>query len=65
LDSTSGGQVFIGTLALTHSYNDANNQFDLGSLGTSSGAILWYATVSGNNSSGQNTELVRKWKWDR
>ena len=57
-DAASGGQVFIGTLSLTHSYNDANNQFDLGSLGTSSGAVLWYATVSGNNSSGQNTELV-------
>ncbi len=58
-DSTSGGQVFIGTLALTHSYNDANNQFDLASLGTSSGAILWYATVSGNGAPGQNTELER------
>ena len=58
-DSTSGGQVYVGTLALTHSYNDANNQFDLGSLGTSSGAILWFVTVSANDSSGENTELVR------
>ena len=58
-DSTSGGAVYIGTLALTHSYNDANNQFDLGSLGTSSGAILWFATVSEINPGGENTELVR------
>lgn len=58
-DTASGGQVFIGTISLTHSYNDANNQLDLASLGTSSGAILWYVTVSGTNSSGQNTELAR------
>jgi hypothetical protein len=58
-DTASGGQVFIGALSLTHSYNDANNQLDIASLGTSSGAILWYVTISENNASGQNTELER------
>jgi len=45
--------------AWTHSYNDANNQFDLASLGGSSGALHWYVTVSSSDSSGQGVELAR------
>ena len=58
-DTASGGQVFLGSISLTHSYNDANNQFDLASLGGSSGALHWYVTVSSNDSSGQGVELAR------
>ncbi len=57
-DSSSGGQVYSGTLNLTHSYSDPNNQLDLAALGGNSGAILWSLTVNGDNGSGQNTELV-------
>ncbi|HUI89837.1 MAG TPA: hypothetical protein VLX61_14055 [Anaerolineales bacterium] len=45
-DATTGGQVFLGTLDLSHRYNDANNHFDPASLGGSPGALLWYVDVS-------------------
>ncbi|HUI89835.1 MAG TPA: hypothetical protein VLX61_14045 [Anaerolineales bacterium] len=51
-DSATGGQVFVGTLALTHSYNDANNRFDPASLGGSSGALLWYVDASRHDPTG-------------
>jgi hypothetical protein len=59
LDTASGGQVFLGSLSLDHSYNDANNQFDLASLGGNSGTLHWYVTVSSTDASGQSTELAR------
>ena len=59
MDAASGGQIFLGTLSLDHSYHDANNQFDLTSLGGNSGTLDWYVTVSGSDSSGQNVELAR------
>ncbi len=45
-DTSTGGQVFAGTIALTHSYNDAANHFDPASLGGGLGALLWYVDVS-------------------
>jgi hypothetical protein len=53
-DTASGGLIFSGTLALTHSYNDANNQFDPASLGGNTGALLWYVDVSSHDPSLQN-----------
>jgi hypothetical protein len=41
-DTASGGQVFLGTAALTHSYHDPFNSFDPASLAGGSGALLWY-----------------------
>jgi hypothetical protein len=58
-DTASGGQVFLGSLSLDHSYHDANNQFDPAVLGGNSGILNWYVTVSSNNSSGQSVELAR------
>jgi hypothetical protein len=45
-DTATGGAVYSGTLALTHAYNDANNQFDPAALAGGSGALLWYADAS-------------------
>ena len=53
-DTATGGQIFSGTLALTHAYNDANNHFDPARLGGSSGALLWYADASSHDASLQN-----------
>jgi len=53
-DTATGGQIFTGTLALTHSYNDPNNHLDLGSLGGNSGALLWYADAYSHDPSGMS-----------
>ncbi len=53
-DTASGGLVFLGSLDLSHAYNDANNQFDPASLGGANGSLHWYITVAN-----QNTELGR------
>jgi hypothetical protein len=58
-DTASGGQVFLGSLSLDHSYHDTNNQFDPASLGGNSGTLNWYVTVSRSDSSGQSVELAR------
>ncbi len=48
-DASTGGQVFTGTLNLSHSYSDPNNQLDLASLAGASGALLWNVTVTGSD----------------
>ncbi len=48
-DAITGGQIFIGTLDLSHSYHDPNNQLDLASLEGASGALLWNVTVTGSD----------------
>lgn len=58
-DATTGGEIFTGTLALTHPYNDANNHFDPGSLGGGYGALLWYVDASRHDSSGLAVYLGR------
>ncbi len=57
-DSSSGGQVFLGTVALTHTYNDALNHFDPASLGGNSGALLWYVDASSHDPSYQTQTLL-------
>lgn len=56
-DAASGGQIFLGSVSLTHSYNDANNQFNPASLGGNNGTLHWYITASLQNSNlGQSAE---------
>ncbi len=57
-DTATGGQVFSGTLDLSHSYNDASNHLDLGSLGGNSGALLWYADASSHDAAGMNATFL-------
>jgi hypothetical protein len=53
-DTTTHGQIFTGSLDLSHAYNDANNHFDPAALGGSSGALLWYVDASSHDPSFQN-----------
>ncbi len=48
-DAATGGQVFTGTLDLSHSYSDPINSLDLSSLGGAVGALLWNVTVNGSD----------------
>ena len=58
-DTATGGQVFLGTLDLSHRYNDPLNHFDPASLGGSPGALLWYADVARHDPSSTGTIIGR------
>ena len=57
-DTSTGGQVFQGTIALTHPYDDADNHFDPASLGGSPGALLWYVDVSRHDPSFSTKSMI-------
>ncbi|HUH98150.1 MAG TPA: hypothetical protein VLZ89_12365 [Anaerolineales bacterium] len=57
-DTSSGGQVFLGMLALSHRYNDALNHFDPASLEGSPGALLWYVDVSRHDPSFSTAAII-------
>lgn len=57
-DTASGGVVFLGTVALTHPYNQGSDHFDPASLGGSPGALLWYADVSSHDPSNSTAAFL-------
>ncbi len=53
-DTADGAAVYTGSLALTHAYNDAADQFDPASLAGGVGALLWYVDATSHDAAGQN-----------
>ncbi len=53
-DATTGWAIYSGSLTLSHSYNDASNQFDPVALSGEAGALLWYVDASSHDAAGQN-----------
>jgi hypothetical protein len=59
-DTSTGGQVFSGTVDIGRPYEAAGSQFDPASLGGNSGAILWYVEVSSGGGDLQKTMLLER-----
>ena len=57
-DTVTGGQVFLGTLDLSHRYSDSLNHFDPAALGGSPGALLWYLDVSRHDPSFSTETII-------